>query len=51
MISLTFSDNGIWFNFLVHEVLLFSVGHVLVLDKVEVIASEEIKLVFHLPDF
>jgi hypothetical protein len=48
--SLALADDGIWFDFLVHEILLFAVGHVLVLDEVEVIASEEVELVLHLPD-
>lgn len=48
--SLSFADDGIWFDFLVHEVLLLAAGHVLVLDEVEVVAREEVELVLHLPD-
>jgi hypothetical protein len=48
--SLALADDGIWFDFLVHEILSFAIGHVLVLDEVEVIASEVVELILHLPD-
>lgn len=49
--SLTFVDeNRAWLDLLVHEVLLFIATHVFALEKVKVIACEEVKLVLHLPD-
>lgn len=48
--SLAFTKHGARFDFLIHEVLLLAIALVLVSDEVEMIASEEVKLVLHFPD-
>lgn len=48
--SLTFAQRRTRLYLLVHEILLLAIAHVLALEKVEVIAREEVKLVLHLPD-
>lgn len=49
--SLTFTDDQIWFYLFVHEILFLSIHHVFIFNEVEVITSEEIKFIFHDPDF
>lgn len=48
---LDFSDNRARFDFLIHKVLFLSITNVLAFKEVEMIASEEVKFVLHLPDF